>query len=61
MACLWAVIAYRMRHQTIFQEKANFGEIYEDQREAEWRGEGAQTHKCRSQGFLLGSSTKLTY
>lgn len=23
MACLWAVIAYRMRHQTIFQEKAN--------------------------------------
>jgi len=29
MACLWAVIAYRMRHQTIFQEKANFGEFYD--------------------------------
>lgn len=29
MACLWAVIAYKMRHQTIFQEKANFGKFYD--------------------------------
>ena len=29
MACLWAVIAYRMRYQTIFQEKANFGKFYD--------------------------------